>query len=265
MQANALEKAGAVATPCSSCREAVYVKTDERGKIEDIYVGKLSARAAPPPTPSAELVGDFEAFEEEPVPFFEDDDEEEFAPRRRATIWPLALVTLGLLFVAWVASTLYGNRARLTAPVVEGQPPTVTPTVMPSALPSASPASSPTGAALLVVDSLSGVTFPADKAELSEESQLALKEAVDVLKALPKGSIVEIGGHTDEPGGEEHNKQLSLQRAEAVRQYLIKQGLPAANLKTKGYGASQPLADNQTELGKAQNRRLEFRVLKKAN
>jgi OOP family OmpA-OmpF porin len=53
-----------------------------------------------------------------------------------------------------------------------------------------------------------------------------LKDAVEALKALPKGSIIEIGGHTDEPGGEEHNKQLALQRAEAVRQYLIKQGIP---------------------------------------
>jgi outer membrane protein OmpA-like peptidoglycan-associated protein len=100
---------------------------------------------------------------------------------------------------------------------------------------------------------------------LGEESQLALKEAVETLKALPKGAIVEIGVYTDEPGGEEHNKQLALQRAEAVKQYLIKQGLPAAALKAKGYGATQPLADSQTELGKAQNRRIEFRVVKKAN
>jgi outer membrane protein OmpA-like peptidoglycan-associated protein len=259
MQANALEKAGAVATPCLACHEAVYVKTDERGKIEDIYVGKLSARAAP--MSFAEPVNAFDAFEKEPVHFFEEDDEDEFEPRRRATIWPLALVTVGLLFAAWVASTLYVNRARPAAPVVEGQTPTVTPTAMPSTLPTSSPAS----AAALVLDSLSGVSFPADKAELSEESQLALREAVETLKALPKGSIVEIGGHTDEPGSEAQNKQLSLQRAEAVRQYLIKQGIPAANLKTKGYGATQPLADSQTELGKAQNRRIEFRVVKKTN
>jgi outer membrane protein OmpA-like peptidoglycan-associated protein len=246
MQANALEKAGAVATPCVSCHESVYVKTDERGKVEDIYVNEVRARGAP------------KRFAESG--HFDDEDEEDFAPRRRATIWPLALGILGLLFVAWVASTLSGNRPRPAVSVVDGQTPTVTPTAASSVTPLASPASAP----LLVLDSLSGVTFPADKAELKDESKLALKDAVETLKALPKGSIVEIGGHTDEPGGEEYNKQLALQRAEAVKQYLVKQGLPVAALKTKGYGASQPLADSQTELGKAQNRRIEFRVVRKA-
>ncbi len=264
MQANALEKAGAVATPCLGCRDLVYVKTDERGKVEDIYSGEASQRTAPRHLAEAGARAGSMPFVE-PVHFFEEDDEEddeeEFTPHRRAAIWPLALGTLGLLFVAWVASSLYGNRSRPASSMVEGQTPTVTPTAMPSALPTALPAST----ALLVLDSLSGVTFPAEKTELSEESQLALKEAVETLKALPKGSIIEIGGYTDEPGGEEHNKQLALQRAEAIRQYLIKQGLSAAALKTKGYGTSQPLADSQTELGKAQNRRIEFRVVKKAS
>lgn len=251
MQANALEKAGAVATPCLACHESVYVETDERGKVEDIYVGEVGARAAP-----RHLTKPGRFVEAEPGHFVEE-DEEEFAPRPRATFWPLALGTLGLLFIAWVASTLYCNKPRAPLPVSEGQTPTVTPTTAPSPAPASTP--------VLVLDSLSGVSFAVDKTELSAESKLALKEAVETLKALPKGSIVEIGGHTDEQGGEEHNKQLSLQRAEAVRQYLITQGIPAAALKAKGYGATRPLADSQTELGKAQNRRIEFRIVKKAS
>ena len=249
MQANALEKAGAVATPCLSCHGSVYVETDERGKVQDIYVGEGGTRF------TGAQFAEGAAFAEH----FAEDDDDAVNLRRRATVWPLLLGALGLLFIAWVASSLVGSKPRPRAPAAEAVTANLTPSVTPAATPTATQANAP----LLVLDNLSGLTFADNKAELTEESKLALQEAVELLKKQPKGSLIEIGGHTDTDGSAEQNQQLSLQRAEAVRQYLIKQGLPAAHLKVKGYGATQPLVSNETPLGKAQNRRIEFRLVKK--
>ena len=73
--------------------------------------------------------------------------------------------------------------------------------------------------------------------------------------------LIEIGGHTDDRGSVSYNERLSQARAESVRQYLIGRNVSADQLTAKGYGASQPLADNDTEAGRAENRRVEFRIV----
>jgi OOP family OmpA-OmpF porin len=72
---------------------------------------------------------------------------------------------------------------------------------------------------------------------------------------------IEIAGHTDNVGKDADNLKLSLQRAEAVRNYLIKKGIKADRITAKGYGATQPVADNGTDAGRQKNRRTEVVLL----
>ena len=72
-------------------------------------------------------------------------------------------------------------------------------------------------------------------------------------------------GHTDSIDSEEHNRDLSLRRAKAVREFLIERGVQPNILTAVGYGASRPIADNATELGRQQNRRIEFVVRQDAS
>jgi OOP family OmpA-OmpF porin len=71
---------------------------------------------------------------------------------------------------------------------------------------------------------------------------------------------IEIGGHTDSDGSDSYNQLLSEQRAAAVKQYLVKKGVNTALLTVKGYGESRPVADNLSVEGRAQNRRIEFKL-----
>jgi OOP family OmpA-OmpF porin len=70
---------------------------------------------------------------------------------------------------------------------------------------------------------------------------------------------VEIAGHTDSTGSESYNQALSQRRADSVREALIAGGIDAARLSAKGYGESEPIADNDTEEGRAKTRRVEMR------
>jgi outer membrane protein OmpA-like peptidoglycan-associated protein len=80
-----------------------------------------------------------------------------------------------------------------------------------------------------------------------------------VMLAHP-GLNLEIEGHTDSTGSDELNQTLSEKRAGTVREYLVEQGLPAANVTAKGFGKSTPVADNATAAGRQQNRRVEIVV-----
>ncbi len=259
MPANALEMAGEVATLCQSCGEPVYVATNERGKVIDIYVGEGTGQHNGAHFGAAHAGGYFDE---------EDDDDEGgaiYGPPRRATFIPLLLILVGLLFLGWIASTLYCTRPRtppaVTTPVFEE--PASEEVDTPAPTPARPTVSVP---AVIVLDSFSGVTFDTDKATLTANSQTALLDLAETLKGAPAASIFEIRGHTDNQGGEAHNKQLSYQRAETVRQFLIKQGLPAALLRAKGYGATVPKAGatNETEEGRRLNRRIEVVEIKVA-
>jgi outer membrane protein OmpA-like peptidoglycan-associated protein len=72
---------------------------------------------------------------------------------------------------------------------------------------------------------------------------------------------IELGGHTDNVGGAVKNMKLSLDRALAVRQYLIDKGIDGNRIVAKGYGLTKPIASNKTAAGRAQNRRTEVKIL----
>lgn len=102
--------------------------------------------------------------------------------------------------------------------------------------------------------------FDVDKWELKEESRVELNQVAIFLNQNPELKV-EIGGHTDNTGNEPHNLVLSKNRAESVYLFLINAGINSGRLSFKGYGSSVPVADNNTEAGRALNRRTELKVL----
>jgi OOP family OmpA-OmpF porin len=105
------------------------------------------------------------------------------------------------------------------------------------------------------------VHFDFGKANVKPEYSKLLMTVAEMLKANPDVKM-EIQGHTDSIGTEEFNLVLSKQRAVAVRTYLIDQGVNPDQLQTNGFGFSRPIADNDTDEGRAMNRRVEFSVIK---
>lgn len=108
---------------------------------------------------------------------------------------------------------------------------------------------------------LKNIFFDHNKSTLKSESYKELNRLVKVMKDFPL-ILVEIAGHTDNVGSENYNLNLSQGRAQSVVNYLVKQGIERRQFKAQGYGESTPVASNETASGKAQNRRVEFKVLK---
>jgi outer membrane protein OmpA-like peptidoglycan-associated protein len=106
---------------------------------------------------------------------------------------------------------------------------------------------------------LHGINFEFGKATLTSDSKSILEEAYDALVASPEVQV-EISGHTDFVGSDAYNQKLSLRRAQAVKNWLVQRGTAANRMKTIGKGESEPLADNGTDAGRAENRRIEFYV-----
>lgn len=106
---------------------------------------------------------------------------------------------------------------------------------------------------------LKGVNFENDSARLTKDSLPVLDAAAEALLKRPNVRT-EVAGYTDSRGLEEHNHVLSQRRADAVKQYLVSKGVPAANLTSQGYGEDNPIADNKTASGRAANRRVELRA-----
>ena len=106
---------------------------------------------------------------------------------------------------------------------------------------------------------LKNIFFETNSFELKKESTVELDKLAQLLKDNPSMKI-EIGGHTDNIGSDESNQKLSENRAKAVNDYLVKAGIVATRLTYKGYGKTKPIATNDTEEGRAQNRRTEFTV-----
>jgi outer membrane protein OmpA-like peptidoglycan-associated protein len=106
---------------------------------------------------------------------------------------------------------------------------------------------------------LSGaVLFKTGKAELLPLAENALDQVAAALKQLDESQTVVIAGHTDSRGADDMNRQLSQKRAEAVRTYLVQQGVNASKLKAVGKGEGSPVASNDTAEGRANNRRVEM-------
>ena len=108
---------------------------------------------------------------------------------------------------------------------------------------------------------LENIFFDLDKYDLKQKSITELGKILRFLKENP-GLRVEIGGHTDNSGSDSYNKQLSQRRAQAVFDYLVSNGVPANRLIPVGYGSARPLADEATEEGRQQNRRIEFKIVR---
>lgn len=111
----------------------------------------------------------------------------------------------------------------------------------------------------IVVEFSSAVLFAFGKSDLSSDSKATLDKLVKVLEAYPDTNI-EIQGHTDSKGTDEYNQSLSELRAKNVADYLVLKQISLARLTTKGFGETAPKYDNETEEGRAQNRRVEFLI-----
>jgi len=109
----------------------------------------------------------------------------------------------------------------------------------------------------------SDVLFDVDSAALSGGSRGTLDQVASVIMEYPKTAAV-VQGHTDSTGSETHNQQLSERRAQSVHNYLVGRGVDASRMTALGYGESYPVASNDTEYGKQQNRRVDILLKAKA-
>jgi OmpA-OmpF porin, OOP family len=103
------------------------------------------------------------------------------------------------------------------------------------------------------------ILFDTGKASIQKDSDAVLDNLTATAMRCPDAHV-EISGHTDSVGSDDTNVQLSQRRAEAVADYLVKAGIPSDRLNAVGYGKTRPIASNDTEEGRAQNRRIEFDV-----
>ena len=185
-------------------------------------------------------------------------EEEQVAPAAMTTIREPAKANLtwlwGLLALAVLALLLWLLLGRNTAPVPTAQ-------VAPAPVVAAPAAPAP------VTETLAAITqdlnrnvlnFATASAALPDGSAGPLQSAADRIKTLPAGTRIEVGGHTDDTGSPAANMGLSQRRADAVRDALVKDGVDASMLTSKGYGDTKPIASNDTPEGRLQNRRTEF-------
>lgn len=107
---------------------------------------------------------------------------------------------------------------------------------------------------------LRNIFFETDKFDLRPESFTELNQVLELLNRNI-GINIEISGHTDNQGGEDHNLKLSLNRANAVKNYLTSKGIDTKRIRTAGYGAKLPIGDNNTIAGRALNRRIEMKII----
>jgi OOP family OmpA-OmpF porin len=105
------------------------------------------------------------------------------------------------------------------------------------------------------------IQFEHDKATILEASYGLLNEVTQVMKDNPQIKKVLIEGHASSEGDASYNMKLSDDRAKAVMKYLVEHGVDKSRLNAKGFGATQPVADNKTEDGREKNRRVEFTIL----
>jgi peptidoglycan-associated lipoprotein len=106
------------------------------------------------------------------------------------------------------------------------------------------------------------VTFPLNRAEVSDDAKALIDEAIAQLKAENKGVFFEIEGHTDSTGPDAYNVKLGEDRAQAVRGYLHDQhGIALSRMEVISYGESKPVQDNKTRDNRSQNRRVVIKVL----
>lgn len=112
----------------------------------------------------------------------------------------------------------------------------------------------------LLVNIPSGITFAVDSAAIQPNFQQTLSDVAQTLNRY-ESSYIDVYGHTDSSGSDDYNQALSERRAASVSAFLQREGVNGARLATKGYGETQPVASNDTIDGRAQNRRVELRIV----
>ena len=105
----------------------------------------------------------------------------------------------------------------------------------------------------------SGILFDVDKTEIKPAARESIAKAAEVLVKYPD-TYITVEGHTDTTGTTEYNQKLSERRADAVRDMLMRDGVPASRISIKGYGESDPVADNSTPEGRQSNRRVQLEI-----
>lgn len=108
---------------------------------------------------------------------------------------------------------------------------------------------------------LKGVSFETGSTTLLPEAHRTLRIVSDAMRANRR-LVVEVGGHTDSVGDTRGNQRLSHRRAEAIRLFLVSEGVDPERISATGYGETRPLDTNQTAAGRANNRRVEFKVIR---
>lgn len=167
--------------------------------------------------------------------------------------WPKAC--LGLCLAIWLPGcggiiTFQGDKAF----AIGGHP-----------VPAAAPAPAPEKSHVQVKDNKieidEKIQFEHDKANILPVSYPLLDEVTKVMKENPQVKKVLIEGHASSEGDAGHNLKLSDDRARSVMNYLVDHGVDKSRLSAKGFGVTQPLADNATEQGREKNRRVEFTII----
>ena len=109
------------------------------------------------------------------------------------------------------------------------------------------------------------IHFNTGSADIAAQSNELLNEIARVLRENPRVTKIRIEGHTDNVGAAAFNRRLSQQRADAVRQYLVGQGIDGGRMVAQGFGPDHPIGPNDTEEGKSNNRRVEFNIVEQTD
>jgi len=112
----------------------------------------------------------------------------------------------------------------------------------------------------IIVKFDSGILFDFDKTDLKADAKTNIAKLVENLNSNPNTDILVIG-HTDNKGTDSYNQGLSERRAKSVKSYAVSQGLAGRRIKTEGKSFHEPIADNDTEAGRAENRRVEIVIV----
>ncbi len=112
----------------------------------------------------------------------------------------------------------------------------------------------------LILRMPSGITFPVDSYTIQPQFQSTLNQVAQTLSSYNQ-TYIDVLGHTDSTGSDAYNQALSERRAGAVADYLSMRGVARARMGIRGYGETAPIATNETEAGRAQNRRVEIKVV----
>jgi outer membrane protein OmpA-like peptidoglycan-associated protein len=112
----------------------------------------------------------------------------------------------------------------------------------------------------LVLRMPSGITFQVDRYDIQPQFQSTLDRVAQTLSSYDQ-TYIDVLGHTDSTGSDAYNQALSERRAQAVSDYLSARGVARARIGIRGYGESQPIASNDSDTGRAENRRVEIKVV----